>query len=187
MTDAYRKSCSGWRKPTCQLAPDKCQFGVKQVRFLGHLIGKDGVRPDPKNLQAIKDCPTPTTIAEVMTFLGKVDFYRDFLRDIVSLVEPLRRLTRKGQPWKWGVEEDMAFKTVRAILEEDLRIHLFDPAAPTIVTTNASDLGVGAVLSQQQKGKEVPIAFASSTLKSSQRNYSASEREAWACVWALER
>ena len=169
-----------------RLAPDKCQFGVKQVRFLGHLIGKDGVRPDPKNLQAIKDCPTPTTIAEVMTFLGMVDFYRDFLRDIVSLVEPLRRLTRKGQPWKWGVEEDMAFKTVRAILEEDLRIHLFDPAAPTIVTTDASDLGVGAVLSQQQKGKEVPIAFASSTLNSSQRNYSASEREAWACVWALE-
>ena len=169
-----------------RLAPDKCQFGASQVRFLGHLIGKDGVRPDPKNLQAIKECPPPTTVSEVLTFLGMVDFYRDFLRDVVSLVEPLRRLTRKAQPWKWGTEEEMAFKTVRAVLEEDLRVYLFDPAAPTIVTTDASDLGVGAVLSQQQMGREVPIAFASSTLNSSQRNYSASEREAWACVWALE-
>ena len=169
-----------------RLAPDKCQFGAKDVTFLGHIIGADGVRPDPKNLKGIEDCAQPSTARDILVFLGMVDFYRDFVRDVTSLEEPLRKLTRKGQPWQWGSEQEMAFRTLKAIMKEDLKVHLFDPAAPTILTTDASDVGIGAALSQLQNGREVPIAFASATLTPAQRNYSASEREAWAVVWACE-
>ena len=169
-----------------RLALDKCQFRVEQVTFLGHLIGVDGVRPDPKNLKGIEECREPANPREVMTFLGMVDFYRDFIEDVTSLAEPLRKLTRKGIPWEWGWEQDLAFNTLKKTMTEKLRVHLFDPAAPTILTTDASDIGVGAALSQIQKGREVPIAFASSSLSPAQRNYSASEREAWAVVWACE-
>ena len=167
-----------------RLAPDKCRFGVKEVAFLGHVIGADGVRPDPKNLKGIEDCAQPSSARDILVFLGMVDFYRDFLRDVTSLEEPLRMLTRKGQSWQWGREQDMAFRTLKAIMKEDLKVHLFDPAAPTMLTTDASDVGIGAALSQTQNGKDVPIAFASATLTPAQRNYSASEREAWAMVWA---
>ena len=169
-----------------RLAQDKCRFGVKEVAFLGHIIGADGVRPDPKNLKGIEDCVQPSSVKDILVFLGMVDFYRDFVRDVTSLEEPLRKLTRKGQPWQWEKEQDIAFRTLKAIMKEDLKVHLFDPAAPTILTTDASDVGVGAMLSQVQNGKEVPIAFASSTLTPAQRNYSASEKEAWAVVWACE-
>ena len=169
-----------------RLAQDKCRFGVKEVAFLGHIIGADGVRPDPKNLKGIEDCVQPSSVKDILVFLGMVDFYRDFVRDVTSLEEPLRKLTRKGQPWQWEKEQDIAFRTLKAIMKEDLKVHLFDPAAPTILTTDASDVGVGAMLSQIQNGKEVPIAFASSTLTQAQRNYSASEKEAWAVVWACE-
>ena len=170
-----------------RLAPDKCRFGVREVDFLGYVISAEGVKPDPRNIKALLDCTPPRNVKEVQAFLGMVNFYLDFLPDVASLAEPLRRLTRKGEAFSWGQEQETAFKTLQLALAEDLRVFLFDPTAPTTVTTDASDVGVGAVLSQMQEGREVPIAFASSTLTPTQRGYSASEREAWACVWALER
>ena len=170
-----------------RLNPEKCRFGVAQVEFLGYLIGADGVRPDPKNLRPILDCPQPHTTRAVQAFLGMVNFYQDFIHDVSSLAEPLRLLTRKAEPFRWGPEQQIAFQAIKEVLAKDLRVFLFDPAAPTTVTTDASDVGVGAVLSQRQGDKDVPIAFASATLNPTQRRYSASEREAWACVWALEK
>ena len=75
---------------------------MEQVNFLGHLIRADGVRPDPKNLKVIEECREPANPREVMIFLGMVDFYWDFIKDVMSLAEPLRKLTWKGIPWKWG-------------------------------------------------------------------------------------
>ena len=170
-----------------RLNPEKCRFGVATVEFLGYIIGTDGVRPDPKNLCPILDCPQPRSPLEIQAFLGMVNFYQDFIHDVSSLTEPLRLLTRKAEQFRWGPEQQIAFQIIKEVLATDLCVFLFDPAAPTTVTTDASDVGVGAVLSQRQGDKDIPIAFASATLNPTQRRYSASEREAWACVWALEK
>ena len=169
------------------VGPGQVPLWVREVDFLGYVISAEGVKPDPRNIKALLDCTPPRNVKEVQAFWVWSIFTLTFSPDVASLAEPLRRLTRKGEAFSWGQEQETAFKTLQLALAEDLRVFLFDPTAPTTVTTDASDVGVGAVLSQMQEGREVPIAFASSTLTPTQRGYSASEREAWACVWALER
>ena len=170
-----------------RLAQEKCEIRKTSIKALGHIISVDGISPDPKNIQPILDCKQPTSKTEVLAFLGMINYYSDFLEDIASIAEPLRTLTRKQQEFKWTETCSTSFNTLKAMAAKTLKVFLFDPQSHTIVTTDASDVGVGAVLSQLQGGREVPIAFASATLNPTQRNYSATEKEAWACVWACEK
>ena len=96
-----------------RLNPEKCRFGVATVEFLGYIIGADGVRPDPKNLRPILDCPQPRSTREIQAFLGMVNFYQDFIHDVSSLAEPLRLLTRKAEQFRWGPEQQIAFQAIK--------------------------------------------------------------------------
>ncbi len=166
----------------------KCQFEVPKVKFLGHIVTKDGISPDPENVRAIRDIPPPTTLKQVRSFLGMTNYLKDFVADYVTLAEPLYALTRgdvKSQI-KWTPTCDKAFKTMKAAIADNLLLSVFDPEAPTFVTTDASDIGLGAVLSQTQNAREVPVKFASRTLEGRERNYATNEREALGCKWAVE-
>lgn len=164
----------------------KCQFSQRKIGFLGHVIQNGTITPDPSNIRPIKQVGTPINKREVQTFLGMVNFYAEYIRDIASLAEPLRALTRKETPFSWTKECQVSFETLKAVMADQLALHIFDPSAKTILTTDASDVGIGAVLSQVQRNKEVPIAFASHTLSPTERNYATNEREAWAAIWAME-
>ncbi|GFS11316.1 integrase core domain protein [Elysia marginata] len=111
----------------------------------------------------------------------------NFLGHIISTdAEPLRRLTRKGVKFHWSTECSQAFKRLKSDIAGEVRNFIFDPNAPTFVNTDASDVGLGAVLSQRQHGREVPIAYASHTLQPRERSFATNEKEALACIWACE-
>ncbi|GFO49293.1 integrase core domain protein [Plakobranchus ocellatus] len=115
-----------------------------------------------------------------------VNYYSRFIKDLATTAEPLRRLTRKNVRFSWTAACQSAFDKIKHAIANSVRSFIFDPNAPTFVTTDASDVGLGAVLIQTQQGREVPIAHISHTLQPRERSYAVNEKEALACVWACE-
>ena len=114
-------------------------------------------------------------------------YYQDFLPNLASHTEPLRCLLRKNVQFRWKKEQEDTFKRLKDMAGSNLSIHIFHPQLTTIVTVDASNVGLGAVLSQVKDGSEVPICFSSLTLTPTQRNYATNEKEALACLWACEK
>ncbi|GFO24483.1 transposon ty3-i Gag-Pol polyprotein [Plakobranchus ocellatus] len=115
-----------------------------------------------------------------------VNYYSRFIKDLATTAEPLRRLTRKNVRFSWTAACQSAFDKIKNAIANSMRSFIFDPNAPTFVTTDASDVGLGAALSQTQQGREVPIAQISHTLQPRERSYAVNEKEALACVWACK-
>ena len=167
---------------------DKCLFGVESVEFLGFVISKEGISVNPARVQGIRDMQIPQTTKALQTALGMFGFYSRFVKNYSTRVEVLRRQLRKDAgPFRWTTEMEAAFHDVRNAIISSTALAMFDPTRPTIVTTDASDVGLGAVLSQLHQDGERVVSCASSTLTAAQRRYSVTEREALACVWAVER
>ena len=169
------------------LNPQKCQFNLPQIRYLGHIVSAKGMEPDPSHVEAIRNAPVPTDVATLRSFLGLASYYSRFVPHFSTITEPLRMLTRKDVPFAWTPEVQHAFDKVKEIIANSVTLHLFDPDLPAVIATDASAYGLGAVLLQQKEGTEVPVAFASRTLSEAERNYSVGEKEALACVWACEK
>ena len=169
-----------------RLQLSKCEFSTSSINFLGHVISLDGITPDPKNVKPIVEAATPHTVKQVQSFLGMVNYYQEFIPNLSTLAEPLRNLTRKNTRFVWSEKCENSFRDLKHAIAGNIKNFIFDPNAPTFVTTDASDVGLGAVLSQIQNGREVPIAHASHTLQPRERNYAVNEKEALACVWACE-
>ena len=164
----------------------KCVFGVTEVQFLGHIVSQGSLKPDPKNLQPIRDATTPTTLTEVQSFLGMINYYNEFLPDLAAITEPLRELTRNGVPFDMTADRQKSFETLKKMVCTELKLAIFDPESHTIVTTDASNVGIGGVLSQLQNCREVPVAFGHHTLDSRQRGYDTTEKETLAAVYFPE-
>ena len=165
---------------------EKSRFGVEQIDFVGFTISRGGVLPLQSNVEALQKIPRPTSAKEVHSFLSTANYYLKFVRDFATIAEPLRELLRKDATFRWTVECQHAFETIKNRLTSPQTLAHFDTNARTIVSTDASGVAIGAVLSQIQRGEERPIAFASRTLNASERAYSVGEREALACIWAVE-
>ena len=161
---------------------------IETVEFLGFVISREGIAVNPSRVQGIRDLRAPKSTKELQTVLGMFGFYSRFVRNYSTRVEVLRRQLRKDAgPFRWTKELEDAFQQVREAIISSSALAMFDPALPTFVTTDASDVGLGAVLSQLHQDGERVVSFASSTLTAAQRRYSVTEREALACVWAVER
>ena len=165
----------------------KCQFRVTAIRFLGHMISAEGLHPDSSRVDDIRETAAPTDFATLRSFLGLASYYARFIHDYGTVTEPLRALTRKNTAYEWTPAAQKAFDHVKHEIAHATALHLFDPELPTIVETDASAYGLGAVLLQVKDGQEFPVAFASRTLCAAERNYSVGEKEALACVWACEK
>ena len=165
---------------------DKSKFCVDTIDFVGFTISKDGVLPLQSNVDALLKITPPTNIKELHSFLGTANFYLKFVRNFADISEPMRRLLRKDTPWNWTDECQRGFERVKSEIASNRVLAHFDVDSKTIVSTDASGVAVGAVLSQIQHGTERPVAFASRTLNEHERAYSVGEREALACIWACE-
>ena len=167
---------------------EKCKIRMPSVQFLGFTVSARGVSVSQDRGQGLRDMRQPSTRKQLQAMLGTLGFYSKFVKDFSTRVEPLRRQLRKDAPaFKWTNAMAVALDDVRdAILNSDL-LAIFDPALETCVTTDASDVGIGAVLTQVHPEGERVVCFASSTLTPAQRRYSVTEREALACVWACEK
>jgi len=160
------------RQAGLKLHPNKCQFLQHEVRFLGHIVSADGVSPDPEKTVKVKDWPPPMTTQETQQFLGLANYYRHFIKDFATIAKPLHKLTEKKQPFKRTEECQQAFAQLKHNLTTAPILALPDWSRPFIVDTDASDTGIGAVLSQTSaNGQEHVISYASRLLTKAECNY----------------
>ncbi|GBN12921.1 Transposon Ty3-I Gag-Pol polyprotein [Araneus ventricosus] len=167
------------------LNPKKCLFGAKEIKILGHLVSGEGIKPDPDKIKAVQDFPTPKNMQDVKSFLGLCSYYRRFIKDFCHRAQPLQVLLKNNSKFMWTELQEEAFGDLKSALISEPILSLFDETAPTELHTDASGYGIGAVLVQQQDGKERVIAYASRTLTKPETNYSTTERECLAAVWAI--
>ena len=166
----------------------KCQFGRVEVHYLGHIIGGGEVRPDPEKLSAVRDYPIPISKKQVRAFLGLAGYYRRFVPHFSTIAEPLTELTKSRNPdkVKWTDDCEVVFCKLKEILVAPPVLKVVEPDKPYILQTDASELGLGAVLSQLKDGEEHPVAFVSRKLLPREKNYSVIEKECLAIVWSLQ-
>ena len=167
----------------------KSQFFRTELKYLGYIVNSQGLQVDPSKVDAILNYPTPTNKKEVKRFLGTASWYRRFVPNFSSIAGPLNRLTstgKKASPFAWSKEAEDSFNKLKECLITAPILSRPNYDLPFEVHTDASDYGVGALLTQTIDGVEHPIAYMSKSLTAQERNYSITEREALAVVVALE-
>jgi hypothetical protein len=163
----------------------KCEFGKRSVEFLGHIVSAEGIHTEPSKIEKVKDWPTPTSIKELHSFLGMASYYRRFIKGHSKITAPLTHLLKKDVPFIWTNTEQQAFDTLKHALVTAPVMCTPRPDLPFTVTTDASDLAVGAVLSQDDGKGERPVAYTSSTLSAAQRKYATYDKEMFAILEAI--
>ena len=158
----------------------------KEVSYLGHVIGPTGVRPDEKRVKAVRDFPEPKTTRELKGFLGLAGYYRRFVPNFSKVAKPLTELLKKNVPYDWNEKAEAAFVTLKTLLTTEPLLQYPDFTRPFVLTTDASNDAIGAVLSQGPIGKDLPIAYASRTLINAEKNYPTIEKELLAIVWSCK-
>lgn len=160
----------------------KCQFGVRSIKYLGHIINEKGVQADPSKLQAIADWPPPTNITGLQAFLGLIRFYRSFVRDYATIASPLIDLL-KANAFSWAQAAVQAFQKLKDAMLSLPILALPNFSVPFEVTTDASTVAIGAVLSQ----KAIPIYFFSKKLSPRLAYSSTYIRELYALTEAVKK
>ena len=170
-----------------RLKLEKCDFACDHVTYLGHVITAQGIKTNPKLVDKVRDFPAPKDISGLRSFLGLTGYYRRFIPSYATVAAPLTALLKKGVQFSWTESREAAFKELKRYLTDDPILKYPDFDKEFILQTDASDYGVGAVLSQiQDDGHDHPIAYASATLNKHERNYSVTEKECLAVVFAVK-
>jgi hypothetical protein len=164
---------------------EKCNFALEEVKYLGHIIGREGIKPDPDNLRGVESFPIPNNVKEVQSFLGLANYYRRFVDDYAAISRPLTRLMKKGVAFSWTPECEEAMAALKKALTTSPVLAYPNFGEPFTISTDASNFAIGAVLSQEIGGVERPIAYASRQLNTPEVNYSTTEKELLAVVWAI--
>ena len=168
------------------LEPSKCMFLRKEVGYLGHIISNEGVKPDPKKIEAVRKFPRPKTIKNIKEFLGLAGYYRRFIQNFSTIAKPLSYLLKKNVRFSWTNIQQTAFDKLKNTLCTYPLLQYPNFAKPFTVSTDASNYGIGGVLSQYTSGKDLPVAYASRTLSDTETNYSTIEKELLAILFCVE-
>ena len=160
----------------------KCAFAQEQISYLGHIISGSGVATDPSKIQSIVDWARPTTIKKLRGFLGLAGYYRKFVKNFGTIIKPLTQLLKKDVPFQWTAEVDKAFVALKLALVSASVLALPDFNQTSTIETDASDFGIGAVLSQNQH----PVAFISKALEPRTQGLSTYEKECLAIMMAVD-
>ncbi|KAJ0636963.1 putative nucleotidyltransferase, Ribonuclease H [Helianthus annuus] len=160
----------------------KCDFWLREVHFLGHVVNKDGIHVDPSKVDSIRNWPAPRTPTEIRQFLGLAGYYRRFIKDFSKIAQPLTLLTQKGVTYRWGDPQETAFQHLKDRLCSAPILSLPEGTDDFVVYCDASIQGLGCVLMQRDK----VIAYASRQLKIHERNYTTHDLELGAVVFALK-
>ena len=131
-----------------RLKPSKCNFCLKEVECLGHVVGTEGVRTDPAKTEKVATWPVPTSKREVQQFLELANYYRRFVKNFATIAKPLHHLTEKTAKFEWTEQAQSAFEELRLRLVTAPVLAFPDYTRPFILDTDASETRVGAVLSQ---------------------------------------
>ena len=171
-----------------RLHPDKCQFFLTSIKYLSFILDAEGRHPDINNIQAIQQMPQPRDVPTLRSFLGLISYYSAFLPSLHNVRAPLNRLLVNDVPWCWSTECECAFVQLKTMLSSDLLLTHYDPQQPIVVAADASNYGVGAVISHVFPDKsEKAIVHASRTLTKAEKNYGQIEKEALALIFAVKK
>ncbi|KAM1277747.1 hypothetical protein ACFX2J_029853 [Malus domestica] len=166
---------------------EKCHFMVKQGIVLGHIISEEGIEVDKSKVDLVRHLPSPTSVREVRSFLGHAGFYRRFIKDFSKISQPLCRLLQKEVAFEFDDACSTAFKQLKEALTSAPIITPPDWSLPFELMCDASDYAIGAVLGQRKNKQPHVIYYSSRTLNDAQLNYSTTEKELLAVVFALDK
>ncbi|PIO72744.1 integrase core domain protein [Teladorsagia circumcincta] len=167
---------------------EKCSFLMPQIRYLGNIIDADGRHPDPAKTEVIKKMPPPKDIGQLRSFLGLLNYYGAFVEEMRKLRAPLEQLLKKDVPFRWSTDCQQAFDRAKEVLSSDLLLTHYDPSKEIVVAADASEYGIGAVISHRfSDGTEKPIYHACRTLTAAEENYGQVEKEGLALVFAVRK
>ena len=163
----------------------KCEFLKDQVEYLGFEVSPRGIQASPGKVRAIIEWPRPKSVHDVRSFLGLASYYRRFVRGFSEMARPLTQMTKHRVEWDWSEAQHRAFNRLKLALTTAPVLKLPDFDRQFVVTTDASDAAVGAILEQDFGNGLQPVAFANRKLNDAEMRYSAYERELLGIVWAL--
>ncbi len=171
-----------------RLKKKKCVFLAPEVEYLGHRISQAGLQPTQGKVQAIAEAPRPQTVTEVKAFVGLVNYYGKFLRNLATTLAPLYQLLQKNAAWKWGQAQEEAFSKAKELLQSPQLLVHYDSTKELVLSCDASPYGIGAVLAHRMPdGSEKPIGFASRTLAPAEKRYAQVDKESLAIVWGVKK
>ena len=167
-----------------KLNKEKLKLRQKEVKFMGHVISQDSLKPDPDKVQGIKEMPTPTSKQEVKRLLGMVNYLQRFGPNLSEATAPMRELLKEENQFQWEEQaQGRSFEQVKQILSEAPVLKFFDPKEDVELQCDASDRGLGACLMQAGQ----PVAYASRSLTDTEVNYAQIEKEMLAILFGVER
>lgn len=169
------------------LQREKCSLFQNSVSYLGFTIDKHGLHKSPEKVNAILNAKSPTNVSELKSFLGLTNYYRNFVKNASSVLNPLHQLLQKNVPWRWTTEHEDAVMRIKQMLSSDETLAHFNPDAKLILTVDASPTGLGAILSQMENDTERPISYASRSLSKAEQNYSQIQKEATAIIFGVRK
>ena len=170
-----------------RLNAKKCVMGVSELKFLGHVISADGVRPDLEKVKAILEAPVPEDQAQLRSFLGSITYLTEYVPHLAAVIAPLRKLTQKGVQWRWTTAEKSAYKGIKELITKAPCLAHYSIEAEIKLVVDASPCGLGCVLLQEVDNQMCPVAYASRSLTDVEKRYAQIERGALAVLYRLQK
>ena len=184
LTDEVLSLCE---KAGFQLRPDKCEWIHPEVKLLGFIISKYGIKPNPQKVETIHAARPPKDKAELRTFLGAIGFMQRFIPDFAELTASLTDLLKKNVRWEWTEEREKAFQLVKHYLSSSTLLNPPRGDGPFVILADASARGIGAALLQMQEGTPVILEFAAKKFSDVQQRWDTRDREGFAIKWAVQQ
>ena len=165
----------------------KCDFFLPYIKYLCHIINRDGRRPDPERANAIRNMPAPDNVQALQIFLGFANFYQGFNKNMQNLRGPLNELLKKDKPWLWTLCQE-SFEKIKKTLTLDLSLAHYDPTLDIIVASDANSYGIGAcILHKLPDGSRKAVVHASRSLRPAEKQYYQIEKEALGIIFAVTK
>ena len=172
----------------------KCDFFKPSVKYLGHIVSAEGLKPQPEKIETISNMPRPQTVRQLQSFLGLINYYRRYIKNYAHIASPLHKLTggrvnetKLKKEIQWNAEAEVAFEKLKETLAEKVTLAFPNFKKKFFLTTDASNVAIGGVLQQKDENNQLrPLTFFSRKLSQSEAKYSTIEREALAIVYGLK-
>ena len=166
-----------------KLNKDKIKLHLSEIKYMGHILTTEGVKPDPAKVKSIRDMPNPEDKKGVKRFLGTVNYLAKFIPNLSQVAEPLRELTKEGKTFKLGEGELKTIQKLKSMISEDAELRYFDVKKAVTIECDASYSGLGAVMMQEGR----PVSFASRTLTETEKRYHPMELECLSFLFACSK